>query len=77
VHLARKYNGEWMAAAGPLPFVMDGWAPHAGFRPFEGTLTREGLIVIASPYTPAESFISRPILAGSPVARPPRDLVDE
>ena len=74
VHIARKYNGEWMAAAGPLPFVMDGWAPHAGFRPYEGSLTREGQCVIASPYTPAESFISRPTSADSPATRLPRDF---
>jgi len=73
VHIARKYNGEWMAAAGPLPFVMDGWAPHAGFRPSEGTLTRDGHIVIASPSTPAESFISRSISSGLPVTQPRHD----
>jgi murein DD-endopeptidase MepM/ murein hydrolase activator NlpD len=69
VHIARKYNGEWMGAAGPLPFVMDGWTPHAGFRPAEGSLTRDGQIVVASPYTPAESFISRSTSADSPAAR--------
>jgi len=74
VHIARKYNGEWMAAASPLPFVMDGWTPHAGFRPYEGTLTRDGQIVIASPSTPAASFISRPISAGLPATRPKRDV---
>jgi hypothetical protein len=25
VHLARKYNGEWIAADGPIPFVLSGW----------------------------------------------------
>jgi hypothetical protein len=74
VHIARKYNGEWMGAAGPLPFVMDGWTPHTGFRPYEGSLARESQVVIASPYTPAESFISRPISANSPVARLKRDF---
>ena len=27
VHIARRYNGEWIAADGDLPFVMDGWVP--------------------------------------------------
>lgn len=72
VHIARKFNGEWIAADGPLPFVMDGWVPHAGFRPYEGTLTRQGQVVVASPSTPAESFISRPLSAGLPAIYPPR-----
>lgn len=25
IHLARKYNGEWVLAAGPLPFALSGW----------------------------------------------------
>ncbi len=40
LHLARKYNGEWIAADGPLPFVLSGWQAHSGGVPYEGTLTR-------------------------------------
>ncbi|MDH3943614.1 MAG: LysM peptidoglycan-binding domain-containing protein [Anaerolineae bacterium] len=25
LHIARKYNGEWISADGPIPFSMDGW----------------------------------------------------
>lgn len=39
VHLARKYNGEWMLADGALPFVMEGWTPHNGLVEYAGTLT--------------------------------------
>jgi len=74
LHIARKYNGEWIGAAGPLPFKMDGWTPHTGFRPYEGTLNREGQVVVASPYTPADSFISRPISPGLPATRLKRDF---
>ena len=28
VHIARKYNGEWLAADGPLPMVLSGWIAH-------------------------------------------------
>jgi murein DD-endopeptidase MepM/ murein hydrolase activator NlpD len=48
VHIARKYNGEWVAAGGPLPFVLSGWAAHAGAAPYQGTLTKGDLVVIAS-----------------------------
>jgi murein DD-endopeptidase MepM/ murein hydrolase activator NlpD len=40
VHIARKYNGEWMLVDGPLPFNMDGWIAHGNGIPYKGTLTR-------------------------------------
>jgi murein DD-endopeptidase MepM/ murein hydrolase activator NlpD len=58
VHIARKFNGEWIAADGPLPFVMSGWTAQAGFRPFDGSLTRGDQEVVANPLTPAKAFIS-------------------
>ncbi len=58
VHIARKFNGEWIAADGPLPFVMSGWTAQGGFRPYEGSLFRGDQVVVANPLTPAETFIS-------------------
>lgn len=58
VHIARKYNGEWVAADGPLLFVMSGWVPHAGDRPYQGTLTKNGQTVIAHPNGAGETLIS-------------------
>lgn len=40
VHLARKFNGEWLAADGALPFNLGGWIAHNGDKPYKGTLTR-------------------------------------
>ncbi len=40
VHVARKYNGEWLAADGPVPFNLGGWVAHAGDQPYLGELTR-------------------------------------
>ena len=59
IHLARKYNGEWIVADGPLPFVMNGWTVHAGDKPYDGTLTRGNQINPASPLSPFESQIIR------------------
>ncbi len=59
VHIARKYNGEWVAADGPLPFNLDGWIAHAGTDPYLGTLTRNGDTVTASMYGSFESRILR------------------
>lgn len=47
VHVARKYNGEWMPADGAVPFDMDGWIAHVGSAPYLGTLTQNGLTVKA------------------------------
>jgi len=59
IHIARKFYGEWIAADGPVPFVMDGWVAHAGYRPFEGTLVRDGITISANIFSPSSSFISR------------------
>lgn len=59
VHLARKYNGEWIAADGPLPFVLSGWTVHAGSKPYEGTMTRDGQTITASQLGVATSHIMR------------------
>ncbi|MBW8011401.1 MAG: LysM peptidoglycan-binding domain-containing protein [Chloroflexi bacterium] len=47
VHLGRKYNGEWIPAAGALPFVLEGWVTQGGEDPYEGSLTRFGRTVHA------------------------------
>jgi LasA protease len=40
LHFARKYNGEWIAADGPLPLVLSGWQFHSAGTSYEGTATR-------------------------------------
>ena len=40
VHIARKFNGEWIAADGPLAFNLSGWVAHNGDKPYLGTLVR-------------------------------------
>jgi LasA protease len=47
VHIARKYNGEWILADGPLAFNLEGWVVHNGSQAYEGTLTRGAGVVIA------------------------------
>jgi LasA protease len=57
IHVARKYNGEWIPAAGVLSFVMDGWVPSAGAEPYEGTLTKGSKVVPACPCSRKENQI--------------------
>ncbi len=40
LHLARKYNGEWIPADGTLPFVMDGWISSGTGIEYDGFLRR-------------------------------------
>jgi len=47
VHVARKYNGEWIPADSVIPFNFEGWIAHNGPVPYSGTLTRGGQVVIA------------------------------
>ena len=47
VHIARKYNGEWMMADSAIPFVLSGWIAHNGSRAYLGTLTKGNLTAIA------------------------------
>jgi murein DD-endopeptidase MepM/ murein hydrolase activator NlpD len=47
IHLARKYNGEWMPADGALAFNLEGWIAHNGSAAYKGTLTRSDRTVTA------------------------------
>jgi hypothetical protein len=59
VHITRKYNGEWVAAGGPIPFVMSGWTAHAGIAAYKGTLTKGDRTIIANTSSTHESQIIR------------------
>ena len=48
IHIARKYNGEWIAADGPIPMVLSGWQVGAGENPYEGTLTNGNITITSS-----------------------------
>jgi LasA protease len=39
VHMARRYNGEWISAAGPLAFNLSGWVAGEGEKAYDGTLS--------------------------------------
>jgi len=59
IHLARKYNGEWVPADGPLPFNLGGWISHAGAAAYKGTLTRDDIIITANTNSNAASVVTR------------------
>jgi LasA protease len=59
IHIARKYNGEWLEADGPLPFVLSGWWAAASDRAYEGYLLKGEQIVSARPQGSSPSSIFR------------------
>jgi hypothetical protein len=59
VHIARKYNGEWILAAGPLPFTLSGWVAEAGSKAYQGALVKGVQRVLACPCASQETRISR------------------
>jgi LasA protease len=59
VHMARKYNGEWLDADGPLPFVLSGWRVVKGTRNYEGYLIKGTEQITANPGGSRISLISR------------------
>jgi murein DD-endopeptidase MepM/ murein hydrolase activator NlpD len=57
VHIARKYNGEWMLAEGMLAFNLEGWISHTGDLPYQGTLTLGNRTITARVCSNQASFI--------------------
>jgi LysM repeat protein len=57
VHIARKYNGEWVVADSAVPFKMEGWVTHNGSKVYLGTLTRGNSVVTACDCSNAYSSI--------------------
>jgi LasA protease len=44
-HFARRYNGEWIPAAGNTPMVLSGWLVSQMGGEYEGTLSKDGAVV--------------------------------
>jgi len=57
VHIARKYNGEWMPVDSAIPFNLEGWIAHTGEVYYQGTLRRGDKVVTASSYGSSASLI--------------------
>jgi len=61
VHIARKYNGEWILADGPMNFQFENWKVYAGDKTYEGTLTSGPLTIRACTCSDAPSQIKASI----------------
>jgi LasA protease len=45
VHLARKFNGVWLAATGAVPFNLSGWVANGTGEEYVGSLIRNSVVV--------------------------------
>jgi murein DD-endopeptidase MepM/ murein hydrolase activator NlpD len=59
LHLARRYNGEWISADGQLPFILDGWVSSGNGIEYDGWLRRDGETVEAWDGVTAANQITR------------------
>jgi hypothetical protein len=59
LHIARKYNGEWIIAGGPLPFVLSGWTVYAGDKPYQGKLVKGDKVITADLYSQSLAVVMR------------------
>jgi LasA protease len=59
VHIARKYNGEWIPADGAIPFNLDGWISAGWGREYDGSLSRGGVTLEACACRTPSNQVSR------------------
>jgi murein DD-endopeptidase MepM/ murein hydrolase activator NlpD len=59
LHIARKYNGEWISADRPVPFVMDGWVMVGDGINYSGALVRGETRVIPCECREPENMVQR------------------
>ncbi len=59
LHMARRYNGEWVPADGPLPFTLSGWVAKASTSAYQGWLIQDDQIIYANTASTIETQIRR------------------
>ncbi|NJN79915.1 MAG: LysM peptidoglycan-binding domain-containing protein [Anaerolineales bacterium] len=59
LHIARKYNGEWISADGFIPFNLSGWVSSGDNFEYDGFLTRGAQVVEAFDSANEFNLISR------------------
>lgn len=57
IHIARKYNGEWIPADGVLAFNLEGWVVKRGSQAYEGTMMRQASVIRACTCSDQLSFV--------------------
>jgi len=58
LHLARRYNGEWIPADQEIPFVLSGWISKGDGVEYDGSLVRGDYEIVASGFPTDENKIT-------------------
>ena len=59
VHIARRYNGEWIPADQGIPFVLEGWSSSGTGNEYDGVLYKDGHTIVAENGHIPENTIQR------------------
>lgn len=60
LHIARRYNGEWINAGGPVPLNLSGWVVQPSTTPYEGVMQKgETVRKSCQCWKPEENLIVR------------------
>jgi murein DD-endopeptidase MepM/ murein hydrolase activator NlpD len=59
VHIARRYNGEWIPSDQDIPFNLDGWISSGAGNMYDGYLTKNGISIEADKFRTPENVIKR------------------
>ena len=59
LHIARRYNGEWIPADQNIPFNLSGWVSQGDGVEYDGKLARAQAVVEASGFPTDENKINR------------------
>jgi murein DD-endopeptidase MepM/ murein hydrolase activator NlpD len=60
VHIARRYNGEWIPADQGLPFNMDGWISSGTGNVYQGYLSKDGITLTADEFRISDNVFPPP-----------------
>ena len=58
LHIARRFNGEWIPADQDCPFILSGWTSKGEGVEYDGSLVRDGLEIFASAFPTDENKIT-------------------
>jgi LasA protease len=58
LHLARRYNGEWIPADQNIPFNLSGWVSAGAGVEYNGTLTKGGITIEAAGFPTDEHIVT-------------------
>ncbi|MBP7228016.1 MAG: hypothetical protein KA988_02820, partial [Longilinea sp.] len=59
VHIARKYNGEWIPISQDWPWILSGWQAIAGDPPYKGQMQRNGQVIVSNPLGREDTRLGR------------------